>query len=38
MDENKSKALQAALASSGCDLGGQQRAREAFRRHLKVVA
>lgn len=32
------QALQAALASSGCDVDGQQRAREAFRRHLKVVA
>lgn len=32
------QALQAALASSGCDLDGQQRAQEAFRRNLKVVA
>jgi hypothetical protein len=32
------QALAAALASSGCDLDGQQRAQEAFRRNLKVVA
>jgi hypothetical protein len=32
------QALQAALAASGCDLDGQQRAQEAFRRNLKVVA
>jgi P27 family predicted phage terminase small subunit len=32
------QALNAALTSSGCDLDGQQRAREAFRRNLKVVA
>jgi P27 family predicted phage terminase small subunit len=32
------QALQAALVSSGCDLDGQQRAQEAFRRNLKVVA
>ena len=31
-------ALTQALASSGCDLGGQARARETFRRNLKVVA
>lgn len=30
-------ALAQALDSSGCDLDGQQRAREAFRRHLKVA-
>jgi hypothetical protein len=32
------QALQAALLASGCDLDGQQRAQEAFRRNLKVVA
>jgi hypothetical protein len=32
------QALAAALAASGCDLDGQQRAQEAFRRNLKVVA
>jgi hypothetical protein len=32
------QALAAALASSGCDLDGQRRAQEAFRRNLKVVA
>jgi len=32
------QALQSALAASGCDLDGQQRAQEAFRRNLKVVA
>jgi len=31
------QALAAALASSGCDLDGQQRARETFRKHLKVA-
>lgn len=31
------QALQSALAASGCDLDGQQRAQEAFRRNLKVV-
>jgi hypothetical protein len=31
------QALQAALASSGCDLDGQQRAQEAFRRNLRVA-
>jgi hypothetical protein len=31
------QALQAALASSGCDLEGQERAKEAFRRNLKVA-
>lgn len=32
------QSLTAALVASGCDLDGQQRAREAFRRQLKVVA
>lgn len=32
------QALHAALAASGCDLDGQRRAQEAFRRNLKVVA
>jgi hypothetical protein len=32
------QALAAALVASGCDLDGQQRAQEAFRRNLKVVA
>jgi len=31
------QALQSALAASGCDLGGQQRAREEFRRRLRVA-
>lgn len=31
------QALQSALAASGCDLDGQQRAQEAFRRNLKVA-
>jgi P27 family predicted phage terminase small subunit len=32
------QALAAALAASGCDLDGQQRAQEAFKRQLRVVA
>jgi hypothetical protein len=31
------QALQAALSASGCDLDGQERAREAFKRNLKVA-
>jgi hypothetical protein len=32
------QALQAALVSSGCDLDGQERAKAAFRRNLKVAS